>query len=248
MYGVIPSPPPDTSSIVTKIGGEEHQVTTVESHDLVVLVSPLPSADKLKATRKNLIAHQRVLEEVLASHTLLPLRFGIAADNAQQVQDLMARNAESIKSQLNALEGKVEMSLKAMWKDMQAVFQEIVADNAQIQRQREKAAKGKLSHDGQIELGKQVEQALREKQDKQQEEMLSGLRPLAEEVAVQEPIGDNMCLNAAFLIRREQEPAFDEAVNALGDRYEGQMDFKYVGPLPVYNFITLDLQWEGQPQ
>ena len=57
------------------------------------------------------------------------------------------------------------------------------------------------------------------------------------------PIGDKMIMNAAFLVTRDQENAFDAKVKEIGARYE-TLTFKYTGPWPPYNFVNIRLKLE----
>ena len=57
------------------------------------------------------------------------------------------------------------------------------------------------------------------------------------------PIGDRMIMNAAFLVARATEEAFDARVKAIGSRYE-KLTFKYTGPWPPYNFVNIRLKLE----
>jgi hypothetical protein len=57
------------------------------------------------------------------------------------------------------------------------------------------------------------------------------------------PIGDRMILNAAFLVSRQQEAAFDARVKELGARFD-KLTFKYTGPWPPYNFVNIRLKLE----
>jgi len=57
------------------------------------------------------------------------------------------------------------------------------------------------------------------------------------------PIGDRMILNAAFLISRDKEAAFDARVKELGARH-GKLTFRYTGPWPPYNFVNIRLKLE----
>jgi hypothetical protein len=52
-----------------------------------------------------------------------------------------------------------------------------------------------------------------------------------------------MIMNAAFLVTREQETAFDSKVKEIGVRYD-KLDFKYTGPWPPYNFVNIRLKLE----
>jgi hypothetical protein len=57
-------------------------------------------------------------------------------------------------------------------------------------------------------------------------------------------IGDRMIMNAAFLVNRAGEKAFDDAVKELSRRYEHLLAFKYTGPWPPYNFVNIKLKLE----
>src|SRR5205085_12025429 len=76
---------------------------------------------------------------------------------------------------------------------------------------------------------------------------LDVLEPLAVETRVNENQTDLMLLNAAFLVDKGQEQAFDARVQALSEAQAGRQIFQYVGPLPPYNFVDLRLQWEEEP-
>jgi hypothetical protein len=125
---------------------------------------------------------------------------------------------------------------------MNAVFAEVVEENPEIKRKKDKLRKGPVTSDEQISIGQMVESALQEKRNSIAQQLVEPLRSICLDVRFNDPVGDSMCLNAAFLIRREDESQLDEQVNALGDAYENRLQFKYVGPLPVYNFIRLDLK------
>ena len=60
---------------------------------------------------------------------------------------------------------------------------------------------------------------------------------------VNKPIGDKMIMNAAFLVSRDQEPAFDARVKEIGAKYD-KLTFKYTGPWPPYNFVNIRLKLE----
>jgi hypothetical protein len=65
------------------------------------------------------------------------------------------------------------------------------------------------------------------------------LTPLSDEVKINDNYGDRMLLNAAFLIKNDNENEFDKSINALDEQYGNLLSFKYVGTLPPYNFVTL---------
>ena len=50
-------------------------------------------------------------------------------------------------------------------------------------------------------------------------------------------------MNAAFLVSREMEQAFDARVKEIGQQYD-KLTFKYTGPWPPYNFVNIRLKLE----
>ena len=58
------------------------------------------------------------------------------------------------------------------------------------------------------------------------------------------PIGDKMIMSAAFLVGRDQAATFDQKVQEIAQRYEGKLSFRYTGPWPPWNFVTIRLQLE----
>lgn len=77
-------------------------------------------------------------------------------------------------------------------------------------------------------------------------DIVEALRPHATAVRVVSPIGERMILNAAFLVAREREAAFDAKVRSLAARFELLM-FQYTGPWAPYHFADIRLRWEPEP-
>ena len=84
-----------------------------------------------------------------------------------------------------------------------------------------------------------VEAAVEKERDSYREAMLAALTPLAVEVKTNKVYGEQMILNAAFLVEKEAEKAFDDAVEGLAGKYSKSVRFKYVGLLPPFNFVNL---------
>ena len=52
-------------------------------------------------------------------------------------------------------------------------------------------------------------------------------------------VGDEMFLNAAFLVGKGRDKEVDNIVEDISDAYKDRASFTYVGPLPPYNFVNL---------
>ena len=238
----------DSSPFATPgIGGQE-QVRILTYDDLAAVVSDSPQ-DQYDISRENLLAHQRVLIQALTRSDVLPVSFGTVAASDQEVQEkLLEREADDLHRSLEHVRGRIELDLKVLWNE-ERLFSEIVAENEDIRALRDRLAgqAPAATHYERIQLGELVAAALERKSAAEAAALLDALEPLAVETRVNKNLGDMMLLNAAFLVDRSQEQAFDTRVQSLGEAQAGRLIFQYVGPLPPYNFVDIELQWEEEP-
>lgn len=226
------------------IGGRNDEVFTQCYQDVGAVVSSSPVI-QYPVTRANTLAHQQILERVMIDHSLLPVRFGTIADDADQIRNkvLIARYAE-IRDRLAYVSDKIELGLKVLWIDKSELFREIVNENKEIRRIRDRLAEKKsTAQRDQITLGEIVKKALDHKRKKTEKSILSSLLPLCVDHRENPVFGDQMLTNSAFLIFKHRESAFDQAVNGLAEAHAAQLKFKYVGPVPPCNFVEMSIVW-----
>src|SRR5207245_11582516 len=94
-----------------------------------------------------------------------------------------------------------------------------------------------------VHYGRVVEAAPGTLSERYVSEIFSELRDVSVASRANKAIGDKMILNAAFLVSRDQEAAFDKKVKELGARYD-KLTFRYTGPWPPYNFVNIRLKLE----
>ena len=98
-----------------------------------------------------------------------------------------------------------------------------------------------------MRIGKMVEQALAEKKKKEAQDIIDALRRTAYDHKLNKAIGDEMFMNAAFLVYKGREKEFDNIMDDLNDEYKNRVKFMYAGPLPVFNFVNITIypeEWE----
>jgi Gas vesicle synthesis protein GvpL/GvpF len=174
------------------------------------------------------------------------VRFGIIApDEGAIARQLVGARAEALRAQLDRIEGKIELGLKAFWYE-EVIFAEIVAESAEIRRLRDSLAgrSPEETYYERIRLGELIEGEMARRREADSERILAALRPLAVEAQISPPITDRMVVNAAFLIDGQHEAAFDAAVQALDVELGKRILFKVVGPVPPYNFVSLLIGWD----
>lgn len=220
---------------------------TVSYESLAAVVSD-SSVTKYETTRKNMMAHQTVIEKVMQDYTLLPVRFGTVteADSATEaIRKLLRCRFQEFDSLLNEMEGKVELGLKALWRDEKTVFAEILADNREIQRARNSLS-GKspeVIHFAGVPLGRMVKNALENKKNQEATRILARLRRLADRVRENDTLINRMILNAALLVDERRVHELDKAMGELDKELGERIIFKYVGPTPPYNFVDIVVNW-----
>ncbi len=144
------------------------------------------------------------------------------------------------------MEGKVEMGLKALWYEG-IIFDEILAERDDIHHLRD-SLQGKppeKTYYERIRLGELVEEAVRRKRSMDEDMILTTLSPFAVQTRANDTFGERMILNAAFLVERAQESAMDAAIRALDAQHDQPVLFRYVGPVPPYNFVSLVIHWNN---
>jgi hypothetical protein len=95
-----------------------------------------------------------------------------------------------------------------------------------------------------IRLGEMVEAAMWKKRDEDAEKILTPLRSLVYETQVNKVVTDRMVVNAAFLVDEDRQAEFDAMVERLDQEMGKRLIFKYVGPVPPYNFVNIVVTWE----
>ncbi len=227
------------------IGGRGDEVGTIAYRDISAVVSNSPMA-RYVVSKENLMAHERVIERVMKEFTVLPVRFCTVATNAEEIRRFLEFRYLELKHLLRDLDGKVELGVKALWRKMEIIFQEVVDEQEEIKRLKAEAAgtPSRHAHAQQIAIGQMVQAALGVKKEREAEDLLAGLKRASVESRLNRTVGDKMLLNAAFLVDRGREREFDELVERLDLRYRERIKFVYVGPVAPYNFVNIRLHPE----
>lgn len=243
LYCIYRCPEPQTFT-TRGIGEQGASVHTVVYNDLAAVVSDSPVIE-YDNSRRNMLAHTAVLEEVMAGNTILPVRFGMVAPGEAPLREqLLKRRYGELNKLLGRMEGKVELGLKAFWYE-EVIYREIVAASPAIQQLRSALAgrPAEETYYERIKLGELVEAAMKAKRDEDAAAISAALEPLAVEFRANSLITERMVLNAALLVEREREAEVDRAVQQLDAEMGQRMIFKYVGSAPPYNFVNLTINW-----
>ncbi|MGA2670757.1 MAG: GvpL/GvpF family gas vesicle protein [Dehalococcoidia bacterium] len=240
IYGIVEEHQPRRFSF-TGVG--EADVYTINHQRIAAIVSDIEFSE-IDPTRKNVQAHMVIQDELLKEYTLLPMGFGMVAASEDEVRGLLEKNYMGLINELNRLADMIEVELKLYW-DQETIIKEIQGENQELSRLK---AKMKASSSPaeirnlMIEGGKLVDNIVLDWKTRYADMVYTVLKELSCESKVNNPVGLKNLLNASFLIDKSQENKFKEQVYTLDSRFQGKVNFKYVGPMPPYNFVDLRLE------
>jgi hypothetical protein len=228
------------------IGGRGDDVYTVHYRDLAAVVSRA-ALQVYDPTRENALNHEHVNEVVMIDNgfTPVPMSFGTLFKTEEDTIEFLKDTYDALRDVLQKMKDKLEFGLKVNW-ERDSVLAEIENENEELRRLKAEIESNQQTstYFARMQLGRLVEQALADKADAYVRDIYDNLRETAIASRSNKVIGDKMIMNAAFLVARDRADKFDAKVHEIGKRYEGRLTFRYTGPWPPYNFVTIRLQLE----
>ncbi|MFA6922158.1 MAG: GvpL/GvpF family gas vesicle protein [Gallionella sp.] len=233
IYAVTGNNPPPLSGAD---GINAAALETVCYKDLAAIISSI-DADRFdlhaasEYLQADLLKYQQVnalLLERSGNGGILPLKFGFTAGNGKEVEAVLKRAYLQLRAHLDRFKGKVELIVQANW-NLSEIIQQIAQDHPEF-----------ISADS-IETGKRLFEATEMKKRGFIDAVHGRLSPLASDFSDGPRKAEDMILNRSYLLEQSLEMQFDAAMNDLGERYDAILSFRYIGPLPAYSFVNIEL-------
>jgi hypothetical protein len=245
VYGVVPAG--SALKELERRADRLPEVWVVDSDDIGAIAGPAPADDE-KGTRDQALAHARVLEAAIVDAPVVPFRFGIVVDSAQDLgEDLLLAHHDELVPLLRRVEDRLQMTLKAYY-DEEQFLRELVDTEPEIDRLREQVRASRseaVSHEARVQLGELVSAALEQARERDTAAFLERLHPYAVAAASGPIERDYMVCNLPLLLERDRQEEFEEAAEQLAEEHAGQVSFRLLGPMPAYDFIEVaDPGWE----
>ena len=257
IYCIISESRPQRFSFV---GINNREVNLVHYKDIAAVVSPTPviNFDRLdkKELMRHVTTHQQVNEEIMKEYDVVPMAFGIIAPSVDEVLRILETVYLQFKTALINTAGKTEFAVQVWW-DPKKLLEELAKTNPEIQKlKQEISSKGTiLGMPIKLKLGKLIQKEAEIQRQTFINDIHAFLRNLSldstsnklidDVCPVGSPSGDSfgeMIANFSFLIEKDREPELDKKMQELGKKYEGKLRFKYIGPMPPYSFVNINLK------
>ena len=223
-------------------GIEDAEITVIERGGLAVVASPIVPK-KIRPQRKFLAAHQEIVTHVAKHWSMLPVSFGLIADDLDQVHHILDKNNDILIEQLDRVGGHVEMAIALKW-TVPNVPQYFVDRYPELQAARALLVEGRASRDDQIEMGRIFERLLNSERTAHTQIFLDKLSPIARELEAQPNRDDADVMRLACLIHRDREDEFTAAVYQAAELFSDDFAVTFNGPWPPYSFVKLALSME----
>ncbi|CEJ46255.1 gas vesicle protein GvpF [Umezakia ovalisporum] len=237
LYGIFP----DMIPASINIKGLDAQPVGAEVVDGFTFLYSEACKEKYMASRRNLLTHEKVLEETMKEgfHVLLPLQFGLVVTDWDAIKaQLIEPYKEQLKELFKKLEGQREVSVKIFW-DSKSELQAMMESDPDLKQERDKMAGKQLSIEEVIYIGQLIESNLLDRKQAVVEVFSSHLNPLAKEVMEGELMTEEMIYNSAFLIPWESESMFSERVEAIDKQFGDRLRIRYNNFTAPYTFAQL---------
>ncbi|MGW5087113.1 GvpL/GvpF family gas vesicle protein [Streptomyces coelicoflavus] len=227
VYGITPA----GVRVPRSPGVDGSPVGLLTESGLCAAVSDAPP--RLRPRRRDLLAHQAVLDELAAQGPVLPMRFAVLSPRTDTLLAQLRSDAAHLTRQLDGVRGCVELNVKGTV--VPGHFADLVRRDDRL---RTLALRTRLrpDYEANVRLGEAIALGVRREARRAAREVVDRLAPLAVRT-VQGATDDEQVLSASFLLRSADETRFREAVaersRACGDR----LALSVTGPLPCYSFV-----------
>jgi hypothetical protein len=238
-------------------GLEEAPVFGLRYGDLAAAVSRV-SGDPVPASEDNVWRHETVVEALMVSRTVLPVRFGTVLGGGRAVQDVMTEHYDDFACDLTRLHGRVELGLRVLDpegpdecrpRQESGPSEEAGTDGPDSLRSSRPLQEGAASAgerpsygSGRAYLVARSEQERRERSVHERAESLAAelhapLQRLSAHSTHRVLATPRLLLTAAYLLDRPAVALFRQEIDTLGRDYP-HLRFLCTGPWPPYSFVT----------
>jgi hypothetical protein len=198
---------------------------------------------KIMPLRKYLDPYHRVIQEVMKTATIIPIRFGHVARNRDAIATMLKHNRDTIREGLDRVAGCVEMGLKVKW-DVDNIFEHFIGIDAELAAFRDEifGRSQAPSLAEKIELGRLFAERRAKERERETERVIEQFQGFSADVKSNTPKNETVVMDLAFLVARDAMKTFEERVYQVAATFPSHYLFDYTGPWAPFNFVDLDLQ------
>lgn len=217
-------------------------VYTVSDGKVAVVVSDCSRAS-IRPERVHLAAHSAILKRLMLDSSILPMAFGMIADDLKAIRTMLTLNQKAFSGQLKRVAGKVEMGVRLVW-DAPNIFEYFVDTHPELRAARDRLLGGnrEARQEDKIELGHLFNQILNEDRETHSQVFEEMLAPCCAEMTRSPVRNTNEILILNCLVKVEQQKQLEDAVSAAAQRFDNNYAVDFNGPWAPHNFVDMKLK------
>ena len=223
------------------------ELKLIEYNDVLALITQ--REEQISAKHDNqilanlLLKHQQYIEVFMNQGftTILPVKLNTSFDSQKQVKAILEESYPFIKREFNEIRNKVEYDVVCTWADFNSVLNKIGSEPEIIELKDaiSKDPSGPM-FDDQMRIGMLIKKYIDQLNSKIEAEIETKLKEICLEMKANQTMNDQMIGNLAVLLDKSSENAFDRRIRELDHDFKGTLNFRCIGPLPAYNFFTIE--------
>lgn len=242
VYGIVPAgarlPDLDPGESEEDLAERDLQIL---SHGQIAAVVEAIDPDQ-PARRRDLLAHSAVLNSLAAEGPVIPIAFGSAfAERDQVVTEFLAApgSSDALAERLEELRGYAQFQVRVRYL-MDDLLARIVASDPRISelRERTRLLPEDQSYHDRIQLGELVSRAVEARQSEDSESLLHQLAPLAKDSRLSSTSTSTPSVSLAFLVADSQRSRFEAAVERASESVQDRAVVELLGPLAAFDFVA----------
>jgi len=238
VYGLVPADATVDAGI-KGVGEPPRPVRLIPHGDIAALASEV-DVDEPLGRPEDLIAHERVLDEVAATAPVVPIRFGsVLRTEDAVVEQLLEPYHDDFRSTMDDLRGRAEYLMRARYAE-EPMLREIMRGDPELERVRQQLRDEpeELTRDARIALGERIGAEIAVRRDRDTAVIVDRLSPHAISVLVREPTHELDAANVAVLADTDREADLITALDELAAENSDRLQVQMRGPLAPYDFVT----------
>ena len=227
-------------------GIDESPVYSISNGRVAAVVSDC-SRQKMRPERAHLAAHQEVVKRLMIEATVLPMAFGMIADDPKAVRRMLRLNRKAFLEQLARVAGKVEMGLRVIW-DVPNIFEYFIDVHPELRVARDRLLGNnrEARQEEKLELGRLFDRLLNDDRQAHSAEIEEVLAPCCAELKLSPARNVNEVLNLSCLVERAGQKRLEDAVVQAAGLFDNNYAFDLNGPWAPHNFVEMDLKLNGR--
>ncbi len=220
------------------------ELSVVRYGTIAAIISDIRRTE-LIADQSNAIAYAGVIEALVKSYALLPVRFGSVMESNDAISKMIERNDPDIRSNLQKVDGKQEFGLRIFC--VSSVLRAELIEKSELEVKNPPLSEKEITYSASREwVNKKLkehrfEELLLVYVDSVITQITSLLSRLNAVSDFKKMVSATHIVDAVFLLEKDKQNDLVDAVKALQSQHPG-LTFILTGPWPPYSFVDFTVR------